>query len=369
MANRQLLRFALVMAALVVVLGAVFGGRYWQLKQQEAAAAQTPPPLPVEATTVAVQNWDQSISTVGGLRAVNGVLVTNEIAGIVEEIRFASGQQVTGGEAILQLNADTDRAALETLQAELKLAEQNFNRLADLIEDKAVSQADFDAAAASLEAAKARVHEQQARLDKKSIRAPFSGRAGLRQVDKGQFLEVGTGIVEIVMSDPIYVDFTVSERDLPKVAVGNQVEVRVAAFPDTLFSGAVEALNTSIRPESRTVQVRAKLDNRDGVLQPGMFAELRVFGGDQREVLTVPRTAIAYNTYGDYVFIIRDQNGTPTVHRRQVETGEVRDGRVAVVEGLFGDERIVATGLVRLRNGQPVRIEEPASSLVPGTEN
>lgn len=350
-------RFILVAVALLLVLGGLFGWKMLQIRQQQAAMSQPPPPAQVEATAVTRERWQRSLQAIGSLRAVNGVRVANEIAGVVETIQFESGQSVEAGDLLLTLDSETDQAALDTLQAEQRLAEQQFKRFADLVKQRAASQADFDEARANLDAAKARVHEQQAILDKKSIRAPFAGVVGLRLVDLGQFLQVGTPIVEIGMLNPIYVDFTIPERDLPLVAVGDLVEVSVAAQPDRAFSGSILALETSVNAESRTMLVRAQLGNPDLILRPGMFANVTAYQSRFDEVLTVPRTAISYNTYGDFVFVIEPGNqGGNVVRRRSVSTAAARDGRVAIVSGVQEGEQVVAAGLLRLRNEQAVQI-------------
>jgi len=350
-------RFIVVAVALLLVLGGLFGWKMLQIRQQQAAMNQPPPPAEVEATTVQQERWQRSLQAIGSLRAVNGVRVANEIAGVVDSIQFESGQSVKAGDLLITLNSETDQAALDTLQAEQRLAEQQYQRFADLVKQRAASQADFDEASANLDAAKARVHEQQAILDKKSIRAPFAGVVGLRLVDLGQFLQVGTPIVEIGMLHPIYVDFTIPERDLPLVAVGDLVEVKVAAEPERAFSGSILALETSVNAESRTMLVRGQLANPDLILRPGMFANVTAYQSRFDEVLTLPRTAISYNTYGDFVFVIEpgSQAGN-VVRRRSVSTAAARDGRVAIVAGVQEGEQVVAAGLLRLRNEQAVEI-------------
>jgi len=351
-----------VIALLALILGGLFALRFWQMQRQQAAMSQAPPPAAVEVATVTRARWLQSIAAIGSIRAVNGVQVANEIAGVVDEVAFESGQRVATGDVLLRLDAETDLAALETREAEERLAEQQFERFSNLIRQNAVSRSDFDEAQANFEAAQARVHEQRALLDKKTIRAPFSGVLGLRQVDLGQYIGVGTPIVGINMLDPIQVDFTIPERQLPRIAVGDRLEVEVAAFPERVFDGRVLALDSSVLSESRTVRVRGRLENPDLVLRPGMFATVRTFRAEPREVLVVPRTAISYNTYGDYVFEVVERDGATRVVRRSVTTGEARDGRVELVEGIDAGARVVAAGLLRLRNEQPVRVTGPAGA-------
>ncbi len=181
-------------------------------------------------------------------------------------------------------------------------------------------------------------------------------------VDQGEYLATGTAIVEINMLDPIYVDYTLSEKDLPLVATGYDVDASVAALPDEVFNGKVSAINTSVNPETRTVRVRATLANPENKLRPGMFATVMTRQPQDRTVVTVPRTAVSYNTYGDFVFVIEENDqGELIVNRRTVETGDTRADRVAVLSGLDADQQVVEKGLLRLRAGQKVTIQNAAS--------
>ncbi len=277
---------------------------------------------------------------------------------MVEEIRFESGDRVSKGDVLIRLNADIDEAALRTRRAEAQLARQEFKRVSDLLPKRAVSQSQYDEAKANFDAATARVNEAEAQLGKKVIRAPFDGTLGLRMVDQGEYLATGTAIVEINMLDPIYVDYTLSEKDLPLVATGYDVHASVAALPDEVFNGKVSAINTSVNPETRTVRVRATLANPENKLRPGMFATVMTRQPQDRTVVTVPRTAVSYNTYGDFVFVIEENDqGELIVNRRTVETGDTRADRVAVLSGLDADQQVVEKGLLRLRAGQKVTIQ------------
>ncbi|MBL38743.1 MAG: efflux transporter periplasmic adaptor subunit [Xanthomonadales bacterium] len=357
MKKTNVTRVISVVVVLTVVLGTLFAWRFAQIRQQAEMMSQAPPPVEIEVAQAAVRRWPQSISAIGGLRAVNGVQVANEIAGVVESLEFESGQQVESGDVLLRIEAETDEAALETREAEARLALQQFERFSNLIKQNAVSQSEFDEARANYEAAEARVHEQRALLNKKTIRAPFSGVLGLRQVDLGEYIAVGTPIVGINMLDPIQVDFTISERELQRIAVGDRVEVTVAAFPDRRFDGEILAMDSSVLPESRTVRVRARLPNPEMQLRPGMFANVRAVRDEVSEVVTVPRTAISYNTYGDFVFEVVDgEGGQKIVQRVSVTTGEVRDGEVEIIEGIEAGATVVGAGLLRLRNNQPVKV-------------
>jgi membrane fusion protein (multidrug efflux system) len=356
MKKQTVVRSLVVLGALVLVMGALFGARFWQIGQQIEQMSQPEPPTPIDVVDAVEREWPRSLEAIGSLRAVNGVQVSNEIAGVIESVAFESGQRVEAGDVLVRLDAETDEAALETREAEARLALQQFERFRDLIEQDAVSRSEFDQARANYEAAEARVHEQQALLAKKTIRAPFSGVLGLRQVDLGQFIGVGTPIVGINMLDPIQVDFTLSERDFPRIAVGDRIEVEVAAYAGDRFEGEIIALDSSVVPESRTFRVRGRIDNDDLRLRPGMFANVHAYRGRTDRVVAVPRTAISYNTYGDFVFIVADGDSGPVVERRTVTTGRVRDGEVEVADGLEAGTTVVRAGLLRLRNGQRVRI-------------
>lgn len=350
-------RFLIVGIALLVILAALFGWRIFQIMQMTAQFSQPQPPTPVAATEATTTRWVPALAAVGSLRAINGVQIANEVAGVVEEVLFESGQRVEQGQLLVRLDAATDEAALNTLRADAELAASEFRRISELLNKRAVSQAEFDAAKAHMEAAAARVNEQTAQLEKKSLRSPFTGTVGLRQVDLGQYLPAGSPVVEINMLDPIYVDYTVSEKELPKIGVAHAVEITVAAAPERVFTGAVSAINTSVNPETRTVRVRATVPNPDQLLKPGMFANVRTLSPDERELITVPQTAISYNTYGNFVYVLaKNEEGALVTERRSVVTGEVRDGDVEVVDGLSRGEQLVKTGLLRLRAGQPVAV-------------
>jgi len=351
-------RILSVVVLLGLVLAGLFGWRFYQMRQQAEMMAQAPPPVEIETVVVKRADWRQSIAAIGSVRAANGVEVANEVAGVVSEINFESGQRVERGDVLLRLDAETDTAVLETREAEARLARQQFERFRNLVGQNAVSQAEFDEARANYDAAEARVHEQQAFLAKKTIRAPFSGELGLRLVDLGEFLDVGTPIVGINMLDPIQVDFTLPEAELPNLAVGDAVEVQVAAWPERTFSGRILALDSSVQPQTRTIRARARLDNPEFLLRPGMFADVRAIRQQTRTVLTVPRTAISFNTFGDFVFRVVDSDRGKTVERVSVTSGEARDGEVELIGGVAPGDVIVRAGLLRLRAGQPVRVTE-----------
>ncbi|MFO7995109.1 MAG: efflux RND transporter periplasmic adaptor subunit [Marinobacter sp.] len=362
-------RFLIVIIFLGVVLGGIFGYKFYQFGQMEEQASQPQPPAKISATTAKAEQWTPELKAVGSIKAVNGIEVANELPGVVETISFESGDSVEKGDVLIRLDAAIDEAALRTRRAEAQLAEQEFKRASDLLPKRAVSQSQYDESKANFDAARARVNEAEAQLSKKVIRAPFDGKLGLRLIDQGEYIGTGTPIVEINMLDPIYVDYTLSEKDLPRVDREYDVTATVAAVPDRTFEGKVSAINTSVNPESRTVRIRATLENEDNLLRPGMFATIATRQPEDRDVITLPRTAISYNTYGDYVFVVEENDdGDLIVNRRTVQTGDTRDGRVAVTDGLEEGERVVSKGLLRLRAEQKVEIQEDSDKSAEASE-
>lgn len=352
-------RFIIVTLGLLVVFGGIAGYKVFEFRMMQQALNKEEEPAVVDATRAEAREWVPALHSVGSVRAVNGIEVANEVPGVVEKIHFESGDMVEKGDVLVELDASTDRAALETRRAEAERARQEFERLSDLVSRDAVSQSQFDEAKANYDASRARVNQQQAQLRKKIIRAPFAGQTGLRSVDQGEYMGTGTPIVEINMVDPIYVEYTMAEKHLGSVSTGDEVTATVAAFPDRIFEGEVSAINSSVSAESRTVRIRATLDNEDGALRPGMFANVRTLRPESREAVVVPRTAVSFNTYGDFVYVIRENDdGELVTERRSVETGTERDRVVEVESGLEAGERIVETGLVRLRAEQRVEIAD-----------
>lgn len=356
-------RFLIVIIFLGVVLGGIFGYKFYQFGQMQEQMSQPQPATLISATEARTESWTPAIKAVGSIVAVNGIQVANEVPGVIEAINFESGDVVKRGDVLIRLNAEIDEAALRTRRAEAQLAEQEFRRVSDLLPKRAVSQSQYDEAKANFDAARARVSEAEAQLSKKIIRAPFDGTLGIRMVDQGEYIATGTPIVEINMLDPIYVDYTLSEKNLPNVEPGYPVEATVAAVPEQTFEGQVSAINTSVNPETRTVRIRATLANPENQLRPGMFATIQTRQPEDRKVVTVPRTAISYNTYGDFVFVVEENDqGELIVNRRTITAGETRDTRAAVLSGLEAGETVVAKGLLRLRAGQKVEIQKDEPS-------
>lgn len=344
----------IVVLLLCAVFGGIFGWKYTQALK--AAATRPPPPTVVSAATVSQEAWDRTLRSVGTLIADQGLYVTNEVAGMVQSISFVSGQRVEKDTLLVTLDASVDRAELDGLAAETRLAEIQFERAKVLLRDRSAPKSDYDIADATRRRAEAGLAAKRALIEKKTIRAPFSGLLGIRLVDVGEYLSPGSRIALLESMDPIHVDYTVPERDFDRLSPGQLVTLTVAAHSGTTFSGRISAIDPGIDPGSRNVRIRATLANPDERLRPGMFAEVQTLVGTSKTVLTVPGTAISYAPYGDSVFLVEENHGTLTVQRQSVQTGDVRNGRVEIVEGLSAGDRIVDAGQHKLRNGQQVTI-------------
>ena len=353
----------LVVVVLLLVL--LFGGIFWFKQrqfQQMAAMFGPPPPAVVTATQVTAQDWRPQLDAVGTVTAIQGIAVANEVPGVVRDIAFESGQKVAAGDVLLHLDDAVDQAELRGLQAALALARLKYQRATKLIKERSVSQSDFDTAQAELSNAQAQVASKQAVIEKKVVRAPFDGELGLRAVSLGQYLPAGSTIAPLVKLDPVYVDFSLPERHLPAIAVGQAVKVTVDAHRDTRFEGVLEAVDPDIDASTRQLRLRARLANPDGLLRPGMFARVALDLGRNEQVLTLPRVAITYAPYGDAVFVISEQDGKSVVQQHQVHTGAVIGERVVIEQGLKAGDKVVLTGQVKLRNGAAVKID---NSVVP----
>lgn len=366
---------------MLVLTGGLFGGVFgmqWFGKQKMNEFLDNMPEPAATISTARAQEmvWDNRLTAVGSLVAVNGANITTEVDGTVTGIHFASGDQVERGAPLISLNSAIERAELKRLQAQATLAELNRARQQKLFERGTLSQAEYDSAVAQTDAAKAAVQAQQGRVAQKNIVAPFAGRLGVRRVTVGQHLDVGTVIVTLQSLDPIDVDFSLPERHLGTVRSGLPVSVTVDAYPGRQFTGEVAAVEPTVDPGTRNFTLRARLPNPDHKLHPGQSANVRLTLPGERRLVVIPRTAVNYSSYGTSVFVVREGAAeTPErneargeVVQRFIETGEARGDFVAVTKGLEEGEEIATSGLLKLRNGQPVVVNNdvtPQAELEP----
>jgi len=348
-------------AVAIALLLVIFGGIGWMLFQRFSAFAEmdfSPPPVTIAASVARLDTWNSRLSAVGTIQAVRGVDLTSETSGVVIDIRFDSGDVVQKGALLLVLNDEIELASRQSEEAGLELAQVLFDRDSELIVKKSIPQSQFDQSSADLARARAALLETQARLANKRIRAPFSGTMGIRQVDVGDYISPGTVIASLQDSSELEVDFTLPARHIPQLQSGLVIDVQVDAFPDRLFSATVRAVDVRVDPNTRNVLLRARLDQAADLV-PGMFAELAIDLGDTQTLVTVPETALTYALQGNTIFVIEpNEDGALTATARVVETGAVRDGRVAVTKGLADGEQVVTVGQNKLYRGVKVVIDE-----------
>jgi membrane fusion protein (multidrug efflux system) len=316
------------------------------------------------------QQWQPALNAVGTLRAVRGVDVTTEIAGLVRAVEFRSGDEVRVGQVLAQLNADSDVAQLHALEAAAELAQTVYERDREQLEAEAISKAQLDADAADVKNRKALVAQQAALVAKKTIRAPFGGKLGITLVNPGQYLNPGDKLVTLQTIDPIYVDFFLPQQQLPMVAIGQKIALTTDAYKGTPFGGKINAINPRVDTTTRNVQIEATIPNPKRQLLPGMFATVAVDAGGEQRYLTLPQTSITFNPYGDTIFLAKagetkDDKGNPHLVAQQVfvTTGPRRGDQVAIIKGLEPGALVVTSGTGKLKNGTPLVID---NSVQPG---
>jgi membrane fusion protein (multidrug efflux system) len=351
-----ILRIALAALVIGLAVGVVMTLKHNQDAARAGAMAGGPPPATVTATEVQLTHWAQRIEAVGDLTAIQDVDVAPEVPGKIVEINIESGAPVAAGDVLVRLDASEDRAQLAALRAELHLAQLEDARVERLRGSAAFSQSLLDRTRSEVASLQARVERQQVILARKVLRAPFDGVLGIRQVSLGDIVAPGDPIVSLQSLDPIYVDFTVPERHRGALAVGQRLELAVAAWSDRTFTGELLVVSPDVDVKSRTLKLRGQLDNADQLLQPGMFATVHLILGSAQPVLTLPRTAISFFAYGESVFTIDDADGKLVVHRQPVRVGRTRGEQVEILSGLAAGQSVVHTGHLKLREGQTVTV-------------
>lgn len=350
-------RMIIMLIGIGVVLGAFFGFQTFKAHMiAQVMASLANPPQTVSAVTAGLQDWQPHMEAVGSLRAVNGADLSLEVSGVVDQLNFQSGDDVAAGAVLLRLRQDDDVAKLQALQATADLAQITYNRDVKQLKAQTISQAIVDNDTFNLKNARAQVDQQQAMLDKKTLRAPFAGHLGIRAVDLGQYLNAGTTVVTLQALDPIYADFYLPQQALDQIKIGQMISARVDTYPGQHFVGKITAINPLVDTSSRNVQVRATLDNHDRRLLPGMYATIDIDVGSPERHITLPQTAVAYNPYGSTVFLVQENGAARTVQQSFVTTGATRGDQVAVLTGVKAGDVVVTSGQMKLHNGSPVAI-------------
>jgi membrane fusion protein, multidrug efflux system len=327
---------------------------------------RTPQPMPVETVTsaqVKEEDWAPILSSVGSVSAVQGAIVSAELAGTVSEIKFENGGIAKKGDVLVKLDTSSEEAQLKTAEADLEWARRDLARTRDLAARNVISKADVDAAESKFKQKEGTVDNMRAMIAKKEVRAPFDGLLGIRQVNIGQTINAGQPVVPLQSLDPVYVDFALPQQHVSKLATGLETHVRTDAVGGREFVGKVTAINSGVDVSTRTVPVQATLENSDHALRPGMFAKVEVVLPEKQRALVIPGTAVSYAPYGDSVFVI-DKKKDPktgkesqTIRQQFVRIGEARGDFVSVTQGLKAGETVVGTGVFKLRNGMAVTIK------------
>ncbi len=353
-ASKMLRAFLLVF----VILGVVVMGVLTVKKKQ----FEPPPPFafPPETVTSHIAEelqWQDSISSVGTLRASQGAIISAEVSGTIWEIHFQSGQTVAKGDLLFELDTSSEQAELASAEATLNLAQLNLKRAQELRQSRTISQSELDTVVAQASEAKAEVNRISANLDKKRVVAPFSGRLGIRQVDIGEYLNPGTAVVSLQSMDPIYVDFSLPQQQISKVNEGYSIRLALDTYPDLQFKGNVEAIDPDLDETNRMFRVRAALANKQGMLRPGMFANVEVVQPQPSTVVAVPSTSVYYQAYGNTIFVIKDKEGQSVVEQRFVKLGKAIGDFVSISEGIQAGEEVVTSGVFKLSNGRSVTVD------------
>jgi membrane fusion protein (multidrug efflux system) len=380
-------RMLTMVVPVTLLIGVIVGWNTFTTTQmKESMGKGGLPPATISTTVARAQEWQESLTAVGTMRAFRGIDVSTEIAGLVNKVNFESGRDVQTGTVLLELTSDVERAQLEALKVAVDLARTTLARDREQFAVQAVSQATIDNDEADLRSKTAQMAQQQATLEKKTIRAPFAGRLGISTVAPGQYLNAGDKIVPLQAIDPIYVDFYLPQQEIAQIKRGQRVSVTSDAWPGRQFDGKISAVNSTIDPSTRNIQVEATISNPQRDLLPGMYTKVSVQTGGAQRFITLPQTAIIHNPYGEAVFLaqpapapkagaVPKESGkagatAPELVASQVfvTLGPTRGDQVAIVKGIEEGATVVTSGQMKLRNGTPLIVNnsvEPRSDPNP----
>ena len=356
---------------LVLIAGLAFG--FYLHIQKLIASAPKPGAQTVTSLSVTSVEWKPQTTSIANLAPVKGVELSSEVAGLVKEVLFKSGQVVKTGDPLIQLNAESELAQFNAAQASADLADVVYQRDKAQLAAQAISQAQVDVDLADLKVKRAQAALQKANLDKKTIKAPFNGKLGITAIVAGQYLNPGDKVVTLQTLNPIYADFFQPQQKISQLKVGQTVELSVDAFPDQKILGKLTTLNPKVDTSSRNIQIQATFNNPNDQLLPGMFGKVNVYLGEAQKFLTLPQTAITFNPYGSTVFVIEEEEGkTPdgkpdgkkykVAKQVFVTTGDTRGDQVAIIKGLKAGQEVITSGQLKLKNGTPVVID---NSVIP----
>jgi membrane fusion protein, multidrug efflux system len=367
------------MIIMLLIVGLLLGGVFWfiQFKTKMIKQYITAGGIPVQTVstiTASGMDWTAGLEAVGTVRALQGVEISSEIAGVVEKIYFHQGDNIKAGAPVLQLRDREEQSKLKSLTSAADIARITYNRDVAQLQIHAVSQQVVDNDKANLDIALAHISEQQVLISKKRILAAFDGQLGLRNVDLGQYVNVGTPIVSLQSIHQVYVDFFMPQQALSILKTGLQVTVKTDVYPEQEFPGVISVLNPQVDEKTRNVKVRATLSNPDHKLLPGLYVTVSIATNREQHFITLPRTAISFNPYGALVYKVenngKDDKGNPKLLAKQVfvTTGETRGDQIAITDGVKEGDSIITSGQIKLRNGSPIRVDnsvQPKNDAAP----
>ena len=372
-------RMVIMLIGVAVILGGVFGyGTFYNRMVAKFMSSRGIPPQTVSTIKADISEWQPEMRAVGTLRAVRGADLSAQVSGIVSEVHFESGREVAEGALLVKLTDADDVAKLNALKATAALAKITYDRDTQQFKSQTISKQALDTDEQNLRNAEAQVAQQQAMVNYKSIKAPFAGQLGIRQVDIGQYLSSGTPVVTLQALDPIYFDFFVPQQALDVLKAGQSVSLETDTYPGEKFTGTISAINPKIDPATRNVQVRASLQNTDRKLLPGMYASVNIHYGEAQPYVTLPQTAVAYNPYGTMVYIVdhqgadKDSKQPAIVHQKFITVGDTRGDQVAIMTGVNDGDEVVTAGQNKLNNGSTIVINntvQPSNDAAPTPPN
>ena len=368
-------KMVIMLAAVGILFCGIFGYKaFTGMMMKKFMSAGGMPPVTISTVRAATQEWLPQLKAVGSLRAVQGVDVTCESAGLVQSILFKSGDDAKAGQLLVQFNVDSDIAQLNALEASAELAKITYERDRKQLDAQTISQAALDADAADLKVKLAQVAQQKALVNKKTIRAPFAGRLGINLVNQGQYVNPGDKIVTLQALDSIYVDFYLPQQELSLISKDQDLIITTDSFPGKTFSGTVSAVNPKVDPQTRNMQVEAIIKNPKHELLPGMYVSVQVQAGEKQHYLTLPRTAVTFNPYGETVYLVeekgKDKTGKPALFAKQafITIGLSRGDQVAILSGIKVGDLVVSSGQLKLKSGSPIIINnkiQPSGDAAP----
>jgi membrane fusion protein (multidrug efflux system) len=372
-------RIILTLLGLILIVGAIAGVKFLQIRTLiDQGGKHSMPPETVTAGPVQTMAWGSSLTATGSLEAVQGVTVAAQLPGRVEKIAFAPGAMVNKDDLLVQLDTAAEEAQLRVIQTNRDLAHTNLKRMTTLESQGLIARADFDKSQADYTGSVAQADNIRAAIAKKTIRAPFSGRLGVRLVNLGQILREGDAIVSLQVMDPVFVNFQLPQQDLAQIHAGLPITISSDTLAGKQVAGTITTISPQVAETTRSIQVQGQVANKDELLRPGMFVEVAITLPGENKVLTVPATAVLYAPYGDSLFVVEEKKGdkggpaTLTLRQQFVRLGEHRGDFVAINEGVKEGERVVTTGVFKLRNSQAVVIDNtlaPEFKLAPTPEN